>query len=233
EHFTAGAGNLGLDAERVAQVDQICRMKYPAGQLQSLRDAIGIGEELADIEALDKELRGFGIAEWCEYDLGIVRGLAYYTGTVFELHEKTGVERALAGGGRYDKLIEMFGGPATPGVGFGMGDVVLSNVLMDKGLMPEDVTPRPDVFIIGVTDVGAASVSTLTAQLRMAGLHARFTYKSTRNLGKLIKDASNMKARFAVILDDGAAMGKAMLKDMASGEQTEVLLADLVGRVAG
>lgn len=69
------------------------------------------------------------------FDPFIVRGLAYYTGTVFEVLAEG--ERAVAGGGRYDNLIELFGGPPTPAVGFGMGDVVLANLLADKGLMPE------------------------------------------------------------------------------------------------
>ncbi len=222
--FTESTANLGLDPERVSRFDQICRMKYQAGDLHTMRETIGIGDELADIEALDNELKAFGISEWCEYDLGIVRGLAYYTGTVFELHERTGVERAMAGGGRYDKLIEMFGGPATPAVGFGMGDVVLSNVLTDKGLMPEDVTPRPDAFLFAITDLGATRVSSLTAQLRRAGLHARFTYKTSRNMGKLIKDASTLKARFALILDDDAASGQVLVKNMSTGDQVKVTM---------
>jgi len=229
--FTNGAAKLGLDPDRVARFDQICRMKYAAGNLQAMRETIGIGDELSDIEALDKELISFGISEWCEYDLGIVRGLAYYTGTVFELHERTGVERAMAGGGRYDKLIEMFGGPATPAVGFGMGDVVLSNVLMDKGLMPEDVTPRADAFIFGATDLGATKVAALTAQLRRAGLHARFTYKTTRNTGKLLKDAATAKARYAIILDDGVEGGIVQVKNMATGEQVEMAMMELAQRL--
>ena len=80
------------------------------------------------IELLQSNLESRGLSPWCEIDLSIVRGLAYYTGTVFEVHETTGAERAIAGGGRYDKLIELFNGPPTPAVGFAMGDVVLSLV---------------------------------------------------------------------------------------------------------
>ncbi|MAE67747.1 MAG: histidine--tRNA ligase, partial [Phycisphaeraceae bacterium] len=111
EQFTRAAGELGLDVETVDRFDQICRMKYPAGRLDLLREQIGLDDNLHDLESLDEQLRAFGIAEWCEYDLGIVRGLAYYTGTVFEMHEISGAERAVAGGGRYDRLIELFGGP--------------------------------------------------------------------------------------------------------------------------
>ncbi len=229
--FTAGAAKLGLDADRVVRFDEICRMKYPAGKLQALRDAIGIGEELAQIEALDKELQAFGIAEWCEYDLGIVRGLAYYTGTVFELHERSGVERAMAGGGRYDKLIELFGGPATPAVGFGMGDVVLSNVLRDKGLMPDDVSPRPDVFVIAASDAGATKMGQVVSQLRRAGLHTRFSYKTTRNLGKLIKDATTCRARYIAILGDDAATGTAALKNLETEAQETVAIEKIAGHV--
>lgn len=220
--FIQAAGKLNLTEPNVLRLDQICRMKYPSGALGSLREHLGTDSDLGDLENLDAELRRFGIADWCEYDLGIVRGLAYYTGTVFEIHERSGAERAMAGGGRYDQLIETFGGPATPAVGFGMGDVVLSNVLTDKGLMPEEVGPWPDVYVIAGTDAGAAEVGPLVSRLRRAGLHARMNYKTSRNVGKLLKDANACRARYAVILDDQIAQGVVGLKNLATGEQTNV-----------
>ena len=202
-------------------------MVYPAGQLDTMRSQIGIDEQLHDLQALDAVLAGFGIADWCEYDLGIVRGLAYYTGTVFEIHEATGAERAMAGGGRYDGLVELFGGPPTPAVGMGMGDVVLMNVLADKRLLPEDAGPRPDAFLIAATDDAAQRLIHQAAALRRYGLHTRFSYKNTRNLGKLLKDAAAANARYAVILDDQAQQGQAAVKDLATGEQSQIALADL------
>ncbi len=113
---------------------------------------------------------------WCETDPFIARGLAYYTGTVFEALADG--ERAVAGGGRYDNLIELFGGPPTPACGFGMGDVVLGNLLDDKGLMPTgaelmDAVARPQASIRPVAfvvpngdDDNEALVHTLTAHLR-------------------------------------------------------------------
>ncbi|MFW6031826.1 MAG: histidine--tRNA ligase, partial [Phycisphaeraceae bacterium] len=165
EAFQKQAADLGLDENRVARFDQTCRMKYAAGDLDQMRLHVGADENLLALAELDEQLAAFGISEWCEYDLGIVRGLAYYTGTVFEVHEVSGVERALAGGGRYDQLIELFDGPSTPAVGFGMGDVVLTNVLQDKGLEPEHVAPRPDVFVVAVTDAGRARMARETAEL--------------------------------------------------------------------
>lgn len=221
--FTAQAAKLGMDAHRVGRFDETCRMVYPAGQLDKMRQQIGIDEELGDLMALDDRLRAFGIADWCEYDLGIVRGLAYYTGTVFEVHEANGAERAMAGGGRYDGLIELFGGPKMPAVGLGMGDVVLMNVLADKGLLPDDVSPHPDAFVLAVTDRGADRLAGVVSDLRQQGLHTRFSYKTTRNLGKLLKDASAASARYAVILDDQAAdNATATVKEMASGQQEDV-----------
>ncbi len=115
-------------------------------------------------------------ANWYEFDPSIVRGLAYYTGTVFEAIADG--ERAVAGGGRYDNLIELFGGPPTPACGFGMGDVVLGNLLDDKGLMPTGVelmeavakpqaSIRPVAFVVPNGDEdNEPLVHTLTANLR-------------------------------------------------------------------
>jgi len=177
-----------------------------------------------------------------QLDVKIVRGLAYYTGMVFEISVDD--ERAIAGGGRYDNLIELFGGPPTPAVGFGMGDVVLSLVLQDKGLMPSDAKlmglagQSPDVFVISSGDAQAeAQVPRVLASLRRAtpraatthpapgtqhsllpGLHARRSYKTTKNVGKLLQEAAKLNARFAVIIESASA---AKIKDMATGAQDE------------
>lgn len=225
--FLRDAAGLGLDEDRLVRFEQTCRMKYRAGHLDPLRTAISMDEHIGELETLDAELAGFGIADWCEYDLGIVRGLAYYTGTVFEIHEISGAERAIAGGGRYDKLIELFGGPTTSAVGFAMGDVVLSNVLVDKGLMPDDVAPHPDAYVVALDDAAAERLTGVTANLRAAGLHARFSYKTTRNVSKLLKEANATKAQFAVMLDNTATRGVATIKNLASGEQVELPLSDI------
>ncbi|MBI1372690.1 MAG: histidine--tRNA ligase [Phycisphaera sp.] len=224
DDFARQAAALGLDAATVERFNQVARTRLRSSDDWSrIVDDFGIPEsDVTQLRLLHDQFHAFGIAEWCEYDLGIVRGLAYYTGTVFEIHETSGAERAIAGGGRYDNLIESFGGPATPAVGFGMGDVVLSLVLEDRGLKPTDVAPPADVFVLAATADAQPLVGPITAELRAAGLHTRFSYKTTTNVGKLLKDATNCRARFAVILDDKAASGTVGVKDLASGEQVEV-----------
>ena len=229
--FTAAAADLGMDPNCVARFDQTCRLKCQAGDLEPVREQLGMNDDLGELGALDEQLRAFDILDWCEYDLGIVRGFAYYTGTVFEVHETSGVERAVAGGGRYDNLIELFGGPKLSAVGFGMGDVVISLVLADKGLVPEDVSPRPDVFVFAVESGVVAHATQLTARLRRAGLHARCSYRTTRNVGKLLKQADATRARLAVIVGSEIERGVIAVKNLESGEQAEVAIADLVEHV--
>ena len=225
EAFEKAAIDLGLDEHRVQRFQETCRTRFSCGSLDSLCKAIGINkEDVADLQALDDKLHDFGIAEWCEYDLGIVRGLAYYTGVVYEIHEKSGAERALAGGGRYDNLISLFGGPKMPAVGFGMGDIVLANLLRDKNLIPLDVAPRPDVYVLGLSDEGAAKTSSIVAKLRSDGIHARFSYKTTRNPGKLLKEASAARARFVILLDDAVNDNTTQIKNLDTQDQDQVAL---------
>ncbi|MHC4994951.1 MAG: histidine--tRNA ligase, partial [Planctomycetota bacterium] len=148
EEFSKQAAELGMDEQTLERFNQIARVRHAAdAPWDQIKEEFGVpDEDLADLRDLHLQLKAFGLAPWCEYDLGIVRGLAYYTGTVYEIHEISGAERALAGGGRYDDLIKAFGGPGMSAVGFGMGDVVLSLVLADKGLIPEEVAPPADVF---------------------------------------------------------------------------------------
>lgn len=233
EEFTTRAAALGLAGDALARFESAVRTRVQVGEdLGALASAAGIAaDELGELAALRDALVAADLAPWCEFDLGIVRGLAYYTGTVFEIHEASGGERAIAGGGRYDGLVELFGGPKTPAMGFGMGDVVLGLVLADRGLLPKDgneLLPRPDAFVVSAGEPAAdAELPRLVARLRADGFHVRHSYKATRNVGKLLADASKQRARFAVILGAELADGRAMLKDLASGEQRPVALAEL------
>lgn len=228
DEFAARGAALGLDADAFARLDAIAGRAVPVGEANAFveelrRDLPGLDRAvLAPIESLSARIAEAAIGEWADLDLGIVRGLAYYTGTVFEIHAASGAERAVAGGGRYDGLIEMFGGPATPAIGFGMGDVVLSLMLADRGLLPKEgeaLLPRPDVFLIAGSPEGETRIPSLATQLRRAGLHVRPSYRATKNVGKLLGDAARQRARCAIILGRELAEGMVALKDLDAGEQ--------------
>jgi histidyl-tRNA synthetase len=240
--FAKRAGELGLAADAVARLDAAAGRPIPLAEAPDrVAAALSLPEsELTSLLALRERLVALGLAEWCVIDLGIVRGLAYYTGTVFEIHDAGQAERAIAGGGRYDTLVGLFGGPAMPACGFGMGDVVLSLVLAEKGLLggKEGGTaaflPRPDAFLISAGDPAAeAALPRLVGELRRAGLHVRHPYKATRNVGKLLGDAAKCRAHAAVILGAEVAEGRAAIKDLASGGQELVPIADLVALLRG
>jgi histidyl-tRNA synthetase len=219
-------------------------------------DAQSLGLPEFALEPLHEVIRTINQEDgsnWCVFDLNVVRGLAYYTGVVFEVIVDG--ERAVAGGGRYDNLVELFGGPPTPAVGFGMGDVVLSLVLRDKGLMPEEdelmgmAGQSPDVFVISngtpeadqhfpsvVSDLRRSERGTKESP-EVVGLHVRRSYKATKNVGKLLQDAVKARARFVVIIESAT---EATIKDLKTGVQdqartaigrlSEVLHERLVGR---
>jgi histidyl-tRNA synthetase len=231
--FDRRASSLGLHADARARFDGIAAARLPvASDVMAISSRLGVPvDAMGGADALARQLASMGLADWCEWDFGIVRGLAYYTGTVFEMHEASGNERAVAGGGRYDGLVELFGGPRTPAFGFGMGDVVLGLVLADRGLLPKDAAtllPRPDVFLItDGSDAAEAAQPRLLTGLRRAGLHVRGNWKATRNVGKLLGDAAKVRARFAVILGAELAEGAVSVKDLDGGSQEKVAVADL------
>ncbi len=206
EVFTEKLSEHGLDASAFSLFDGDHSIEHP------------------ELVSLQEELDQWGIRDWCIFDFNIVRGLAYYTGIVFEIHERTGNERAIAGGGRYDNLIEMFDGPSIPAVGFGMGDVVLSLVLKERGLLGDgsEYASSPDVFVVSACDEGDALLASTVSMLRRDGIHARHSYKTTRNVGKLLTEAAKVNASFAVILGEELASGNIVVKNMESGEQVEL-----------
>lgn len=214
EYFTTGASSARFKHES--------HIRNPDDETEDVR----VTERRVDFSRLRElvyTLVAMNLTEWCTVDFGLVRGLAYYTGTVFEVHEITGAERAIAGGGRYDNLIELVGGPPTPAVGFAMGDVVLRLVLEDRGLIPDEKALREDagadceVFVIAGPDAAAQRLlRPAVAGLRRVGLRARHSYKATKNIGKLLKEADRAGAAVAVILESET---QAQVKRLDTGEQ--------------
>ncbi|MDP7030333.1 MAG: histidine--tRNA ligase [Phycisphaerales bacterium] len=231
--FATQASELGLDAAAVRRLDDIATCRRPASTPPTdLAEEHNLPpDSVADLTALSTELDRRGLLPFCDWDLGIVRGLAYYTGTVWEIHDAEGTFRAIAGGGRYDQLVELFGGPTVPACGFGMGDVVLALLLAKRSLLGDttaSLLPRPDVFLVSSGDEDAeALLVPMATSLRDLGLHTRHTWKATRNIGKQLKEAAANRARTAVILGDELKGGAVVVKDLDSGEQHDVPLADL------
>lgn len=183
----------------------------------------GFATQLKSIEAaLEPKLALLGLPGYLEFDPSIVRGLAYYTGFVWEITDAKGEHRAIAGGGRYDKLIEMFGGPSLPATGFGMGDVVLANLLEETGKLPKSFATPPDVFLVNAL-TSADETLRLTGSLRAQKLAVATSYKTTKNIGKLLQEASSSGARLAVILAPAEwERGVIKLKNLATREEKEI-----------
>ena len=179
-------------------------------------------ESVNELERLFELLGVMGVAEYCEFDIGIVRGLAYYTGIVYEIYDKASELRAIGGGGRYDDLLKQFGGPAIPATGFGIGDCVLAILLEDKGLLERQLPSRKlDYFVACVDKSYRQAAVELTMKLRSAGWTAGFSYK-TAKLSKQLKEASDQKAKKCIIIGDEFKNRQLVVKDMATGEQETV-----------
>ena len=162
----------------------------------------------------------------------IVRGLAYYTGIVFEIFDRKGKLRAICGGGRYDTLFVSLTGIDVPALGFGFGDVVLGELLKDRGLAAP--YSRSVDFAVLADRAGAEeAVLHVVSKLRAAGRSAIFNYKAAGarvDLGKLLKGAASAGARSAVIVGEGDAL---KVRDLEASTQREMSLEALMKEMAG
>ena len=212
-----------------AQVDQV--LAIFAFDLAGLTAAYGavpaVEQELARLRSYFAQLDSLGLAAYVRFDPSIVRGLAYYTGIVFEIFDRQGELRAVCGGGRYDNLLKNVGGVDLPALGFGMGDVVLAELLADRGLLAE-YRPRVDYYLIAVTEAEREVQRRLARRLRDGGHSVSYSFKSGA-VGKQFKDADARGARFTVVLGpEEAAKGEAIVKDMSNGNEQRLKL-DAIG----
>ncbi len=171
-------------------------------------------------------LHALGVGEYLRLDLTIVRGLAYYTGIVFELFDAQGEFRAICGGGRYDNLLNALGGVDLPALGFGMGDVVLGELLKARGKLQEVGVPSPDVWIIPSEETSVAHVLQAASVLRSAELSVEYVLSGdklhSRKAGAQLKDAQKAGARIALVFRDRVHAEVMALGSESAGERAVV-----------
>lgn len=195
-------------------------------QLDGLKNILGnfdLWKKNDELTRLFAALEVLGASEYVKFDPNIMRGLLYYTGTVFEAFDTTGsLRRAIFGGGRYDNLLADVGGQPLSGVGFAMGDVVIGIILQEAGLVPE-FQPSPAQVLVTVFDEKLWLESyKLGAELRAAGLKV-MVYPEPTKLQKQFKFADKMKMKAALVLGpDEVEQGLVVVKDLSKGEQVQV-----------
>lgn len=164
----------------------------------------GVRDRVADFRRYFALLDGLDVFDWVTLDLRIVRGLAYYSGIVFELFDRAGAMRAICGGGRYDNLLKAVGDADLPALGFGMGDVVLSDLLRERKLFPASST-GPAVWLAGddSSDRSGRRVRQVATALRRAGLSVEYSLRS-QSLNSQQSAARQAGAAFFVVLPTAA-----------------------------
>ena len=207
----------------VNEVQDVAALRARVGDRAELREHVDrLARYVEHLEAL-------GVADWVTLDLKIVRGLAYYTGLVFELFDVQGELRAICGGGRYDTLLAASGGPDLPALGFGMGDVVLGELLRARGLMPA-AAPSLDYWVVAGEGAAPAAVLRAATALRRRGLAVEYllntekltTQKSRAQLQTAQKAGA---ARALVVRADGTGEVRTLRDDRT--EPVEIPLAAL------
>jgi histidyl-tRNA synthetase len=221
----------GLAPRAVEGVFEVAALRGLPAVDAALARVAGGEESGTPLRRVVEALGAMGLGEFLEVDLSIVRGLAYYTGTVIELFDAGRTLRAICGGGRYDGLLQALGGVDLPALGFGMGDVVLGELLRDRGLGPSDASSI-DVFLAGVTEEDLPFVLGLAHELRDAGLRTEYALGALA-VGKQLRLAGARNARLAVVIGpDDRAQGEVMVKDLRGQAQEPVPRDRVVDRVS-
>ena len=182
---------------------------------------------LLDLQALFAAAEGYGFEEWLQYDAAVVRGLAYYTGTVFEAFDRDGKLRAICGGGRYDQLLGTFGGDNLPMVGFGFGDAVIVELLKEKGLLPAPAHEVQDV-VFCMSESLRPVAGKAASQLRGKGRTVDVVLAEGKKLKWAFKHAERVAAEQLVLVGEREwEQGCVSVKSLAEREQRDIPIDEL------
>ncbi len=215
--------DLGHNSDAVSKIQSILGIK----NMDELSNSLGKESvALSELNSLFNSIDSYGILEWVEFDASIVRGLAYYTGAVFEAHDREGKFRAICGGGRYDKLLSTLGSKDLPATGFGFGDMVIMELLAEKNLIPELISGIEDIVIPLNPELRSASVM-VAAALRDTGRTVDLVLEN-KKLKWAFKHAERIGAdRLVMLMPEEWKSNKVRIKDLESGEEIDVSFEEL------
>jgi histidyl-tRNA synthetase len=216
-----GSEEIAQQVESILSIDSIDNLT------NRYADHATVGEHVARIREYLTLVGALGFSDWVKLDLSIVRGLAYYTGIVFELFDTRGEFRAICGGGRYDTLLQTLGGVDLPALGFGMGDVVLGELLRARSLFPKS-EGQTDYWVAGDDESLLPDVLSVASRLRRQDRSVEYALKP-QQLSRQLKAASSAGARNAVIIKrDEYRNGEVTLKDLTAGTERVISLEELI-----
>ena len=218
EAIQAQLADLGLDPDAISTIQSVLGIK-DMGELEGALG--GSSEAVSELGAVFSLLESYGIGDWVELDASVVRGLAYYTGPVFEAHDRSGELRAVCGGGRYDRLIGTLGGKDLPATGFGFGDMVVMELLHEKGLVPDIPHGAQDVvFGMGAGLRGAAMA--VASAIRSGGRSTDLVLED-KKMKWVFKHAERLGAeRLVMVMPEEWSEQIVKIKHLGSGEEKEV-----------
>ena len=192
-----------------------------------VRDLDSLASELGDESPAVQELRAlfglcasYGLQDWIELDVSVVRGLSYYTGTIFEANDRDGELRAICGGGRYDRLIGTLGGKDIPATGFGFGDMVIMELLRKKEILPH-IEPDVEDVVFCLHEENRTDAIAIASRLRSAGRKVDLVLEEKR-MKWALKHADRVSAeRLVMILPEEWSRGKIRVREISTGVEDE------------
>jgi histidyl-tRNA synthetase len=222
EQLTAPEGDVRLDE---AAARDVIALLGARDLDEAARHVPRDSRALADLRRLFDLLAAYGVADDVVFDSSVVRGLAYYTGIVFEAFDAAGALRSICGGGRYDRLTETLGGRPIPAVGFGFGDMVIAELLRDAKCMPEPPRQVDDV-VFAFEEAQRPAAIRVATRLRADDRRVELALGGGK-LKRALADADRIgAARFWMLGPDEVERGVARLRDLRTGEESEQKLAD-------
>ena len=223
EAVSAQLSDLGISDSSITTIQSVLSVT----ELPELRDMLSPDSmAVSELERLFQLLESYGISEWTTFDASVVRGLAYYTGPVFEAHDRGGELRAICGGGRYDRLIGTLGGRDLPATGFGFGDMVIMELLSEKGLLP-DISSRVSDVVFSMNESLRGAAMEVSSKLRGAGRRVDLVLEP-KKMKWVFKHAERTGAeRLVMVMPAEWDSGKVRIKDLQTGEENDIEFKDL------
>ena len=218
ETVSAQLSDLGISDSSITTIQSVLSVT----DLPELRDMLSPDSmAVSELERLFQLLESYGISDWTTFDASVVRGLAYYTGPVFEAQDRGGELRAICGGGRYDKLIGTLGGRDLPATGFGFGDMVIMELLSDKGLLP-DISSRVSDVVFSMDESLRGAAMEVSSKLRRAGRTVDLVLEP-KKMKWVFKHAERTGAdRLVMVMPAEWESGKVRIKDLQTGEESDI-----------